>query len=500
MDKARRPVVDEKIAALELRSMDSLSETTAYPVLIVDDNESLRSILKEFLEGIGYPCIVASNATEALEVLAEQSIKLVISDIRMPEIDGIRFMKEARQPFPHIDFMIMTGYSSEYGYSDIIDAGAADYLTKPFDMRELGARVGRIKRERRLLGEVEKTNEELKSAIESAKLMAIRAETANLELDQIFDRSSSGIWVVDNSFEVLRMNQTLAAFAGIGKDEVRGSKCYDIFPISLCHGPDCPLTRIMRGEKTFEHDLNRKGENRADTSYLLTATPFYGLDGERMGIVAEFRDITLRMQAEAALQRANDELQRISALDDLTQLSNRRRFDEEFHNEWKRLSRSQSPLSLIFCDIDHFKLYNDAYGHQAGDSCLRAVARAIETNAQRPGDFVARYGGEEFIVILPKTDAEGAVHVAEVIGRDVKRLMITHERSPVNRYVTLSLGVSSVIPSREFSPELLLEVADRALYEAKSRGRDSTVLLEVDGEISAKACTLSQKKTCIKAV
>jgi diguanylate cyclase (GGDEF)-like protein len=201
-----------------------------------------------------------------------------------------------------------------------------------------------------------------------------------------------------------------------------------------------------------------------------------------MGMVAEFKDITSRRQAEVALEKANRELQRLSVLDDLTQVANRRRFDEALNEEWQRLSRDRAPLSLIFCDIDYFKLYNDTYGHQTGDDCLRAVADTIGTNCQRPGDFVARYGGEEFIVILPNTEAEGAVHLAEDIRQEIERLKIPHMRSQVSPYITLSLGVSCVSPSADITPESLIGVADKALYEAKNQGRNRTVLKVVDME------------------
>jgi len=169
-------------------------------------------------------------------------------------------------------------------------------------------------------------------------------------------------------------------------------------------------------------------------------------------------------------------------LDDLTQVANRRRFDETLNEEWQRLSRDRAPLSLIFCDIDYFKLYNDTYGHQAGDDCLRAVADTISANCQRPGDFVARYGGEEFIVILPNTATEGAVHLAEDIRKEVERLKIPHMRSQVSRYITLSSGVSCVFPSADITPESLIGGADEALYEAKNQGRNRTILKSMDME------------------
>lgn len=178
------------------------------------------------------------------------------------------------------------------------------------------------------------------------------------------------------------------------------------------------------------------------------------------------------------LHEANQELQRLASKDGLTELANRRRFDEYFDLEWHRKAREQAPLSLILCDIDYFKTYNDTYGHQAGDDCLQQVARAISGAVKRPADLVARYGGEEFAVILPNTEASGAVHVAEKILAAVKAMEIAHANSPIGNYVTLSLGVASTVPSYESSPATLIAAADQALYQAKAQGRNRLILDE----------------------
>lgn len=165
-------------------------------------------------------------------------------------------------------------------------------------------------------------------------------------------------------------------------------------------------------------------------------------------------------------------MQRLATLDGLTGLPNRRRFDEYLDQEWRRLRREQVPLSLILCDIDFFKLYNDTYGHQAGDTCLISVASAIAQAVKRPADLVARYGGEEFAVILPNTTQNGALQVAEAIRVAVQDLKIVHSHSLVSQYVTLSLGVATMVPDCDTSPEILLKAADEALYQAKALGRD----------------------------
>ncbi len=188
--------------------------------------------------------------------------------------------------------------------------------------------------------------------------------------------------------------------------------------------------------------------------------------------------LTVRLLRDSSqqLEKANRELQRLAVLDGLTQVANRRRFDESLQSEWQRLARDRVPLSLILCDIDFFKRYNDTYGHQAGDACLKQVATAIQTSLKRASDMVARYGGEEFAAILPNTDADGAECVARDIRAGVRALAIPHPTSGVSACVTLSLGVATMLVDPECPPSELVSVADAALYEAKSEGRDRYVV------------------------
>lgn len=187
------------------------------------------------------------------------------------------------------------------------------------------------------------------------------------------------------------------------------------------------------------------------------------------------RRLIQQFQLYQQLEAANFKLQRLATLDGLTQVANRRRFDEYFQQEWRRMAREKLPLSLILCDIDFFKVYNDTYGHQAGDSCLQQVAVAISRATKRPADLVARYGGEEFVVVLPNTPSFGAFKVAEDIRLGVKALDIFHSRSQEMR-VTLSLGVASTVPVPKSSPARLVAEADKALYQAKAQGRNRTVV------------------------
>ncbi|MEM8504044.1 MAG: CHASE2 domain-containing protein [Cyanobacteria bacterium P01_D01_bin.1] len=169
-------------------------------------------------------------------------------------------------------------------------------------------------------------------------------------------------------------------------------------------------------------------------------------------------------------------LKTLSEIDELTRLANRRSFQKHLASEWQRAVRSRTPISLILCDIDYFKLYNDTYGHPAGDQCLRQVASAIGQSVRRPGDLAARYGGEEFVILLPNTNAEGAQQVAKDAGARVRAREIEHKASKVSPHVSISLGLTTVTPTQSMAISILLDTADLGLYKAKQQGRNRLVM------------------------
>ncbi|MCG9969045.1 diguanylate cyclase [Pelotomaculum terephthalicicum JT] len=185
------------------------------------------------------------------------------------------------------------------------------------------------------------------------------------------------------------------------------------------------------------------------------------------------------LEVTRQLEEANQNLRRLSFLDGLTGIANRRHFDEVLLNEWNRAARDAVPLSLIILDIDFFKKYNDTYGHQAGDDCLKQVAGSLSGRLKRPGDLAARYGGEEFAAILPNTDMQGAAAIAEMLRGGVEALEIPHASSSVSAYVTVSAGAASTVPRQAGTPGDLLAAADKALYQAKQGGRNRVTLREV---------------------
>ncbi|QGG48547.1 diguanylate cyclase domain-containing protein [Heliorestis convoluta] len=176
------------------------------------------------------------------------------------------------------------------------------------------------------------------------------------------------------------------------------------------------------------------------------------------------------------LEKAIEKLKTLSSLDGLTELPNRRRFDEYLHTEWKRAYRNNIPISLIMLDIDHFKAYNDSYGHLGGDECLKEISRILNKKVRRPGDLVCRYGGEEFAIVLPETNLHGAEVLAENIRKSIEQRKIFHNSSPIHNVVTVSVGVATKIPQLITSWNDLILSADQALYKAKNQGRNRVVL------------------------
>jgi diguanylate cyclase (GGDEF)-like protein len=182
--------------------------------------------------------------------------------------------------------------------------------------------------------------------------------------------------------------------------------------------------------------------------------------------------VLARVRTHIALKKHAELLENLAFLDGLTSIANRRQFDQQLEKEWRRMMRQGEHLALLMIDIDNFKRFNDHYGHGAGDECLRLVAYTITGIIKRPGDLAARYGGEEFAVILPDTDASGALSVAEIMRFAVDKLAHPHAASAVADHVTISIGIASQVPQRQGNLQDLINLADQALYRAKAMGRN----------------------------
>ena len=298
----------------------------------------------------------------------------------------------------------------------------------------------------------------------------LRAEMISLELEQVFSACTDALWVVREDGVVIRANEAMLQLLDKPAAEVIGKQCTMLLDYALCREAICPIKRV-RSKTRREYDIQLPHLGKGSGYFILTTAPLVTLDGTP-GIIGQFKDITGRKTAEQELAAANKTLERMAKIDGLTQIANRRCFDETLEKEWRRLGRNRKPLSLLLGDIDFFKKYNDRYGHQAGDSCLQRVSQALAGAVLRPADLVARYGGEEFAILLPEVDLQGALQVGERILTSVRGLAIEHQDSTVSEIVTMSLGAATLIPEPAQCCGQLIKLADEALYQSKNGGRN----------------------------
>lgn len=303
-------------------------------ILLVEDSATLRHAMSQYISEAGHTPLIARSGEEALQLLEDTPVDLIIMDVEMPGLNGFETTRLIREWLGGhwVPIIFVTGKNEDESYREGIEAGGDDYLIKP------------------------------------------------------------------------------------------------VSPVII------------------------KAKIRA------------------MARIAEMRD---------QLNQLNAELEALSQLDSLTQILNRRTFNDQANQHWRLAVRHQTPTSVLMIDVDHFKPYNDHYGHPAGDRCLKQITQAIKGCLQRPSDLLGRYGGEEFIALLPETDLAGARHIGQCINRAVRELSLEHRHSPVGDCVTVSIGGATCHHSMGHTLEEVIKCADRALYRVKHKGRDSALIEEV---------------------
>ncbi|MFZ3130959.1 MAG: PAS domain S-box protein, partial [Desulfosporosinus sp.] len=287
----------------------------------------------------------------------------------------------------------------------------------------------------------------------------------------IFNSASDAIFVLNiETGKILDVNNKMCEMFGYSQEEVKQLSIGEISHGEPPYDNEHAKKYIKKAVQVKPQIFEWLAKNNNGKPFWVEVTFKRIFLNDCYRLLSVVHDITVRKKLEK-------ELQRLSFLDGLTGIANRRYFDKNLEKELKRAVRSGSPLTLIMCDIDYFKLYNDTYGHLAGDKCLIKVAHTLQGTLKRPTDIVARYGGEEFAVILPSTGTDGAARVAEKLRARIESLGIDHCGSLISKHLTISLGVATIYPEPNSSSMALINAADRALYQAKENGRNQVKLI-----------------------
>ncbi|ELP5730525.1 diguanylate cyclase [Vibrio vulnificus] len=315
----------------------------------------------------------------------------------------------------------------------------------------------------------------LRDEMERRKDTEVALAQRDTILQNILEASPDPIGIFNENLVYQACNKPFVRSLGIAEvSDLIGKRLEDVVPDEMYRRLSESDSKILHEGKSLRYIDKVLDSNGEYAWYDVVKSPFRDPASNTNGVLIMARDISERYLAEQKLEEANLELEKLSFMDSLTQVSNRRRFDEQLNTLWYHHAREKLPLAIMLCDIDFFKEFNDKYGHQAGDETLLKVAQVFSKVVSRSSDCVARYGGEEFAFLLPNTTSEGASKVAEKIHTFIAEMAIAHSGSKIAECVTISIGLVSYIPSSEDLPEMGVALADSALYQAKSDGRNRT--------------------------
>ena len=294
---------------------------------------------------------------------------------------------------------------------------------------------------------------------------------AYIELNQIFNSAADGMRVIDNNFNIIRMNEKLLESLGLARDEAIGKKCYDILPGAYCHTPNCPIVQIMGGESLVEYEVEKELKKGVRTPFIMKATPFHHYTGELLGIVQDFKDITER-------KRIEEEIKQLAYHDPLTCLPNRAYIYQQLGCRLDESREKKEKVAIMFIDLDGFKYINDTFGHSMGDDILKKLAKRLQKIVPE-GGMIGRFGGDEFIFILPQLQhkAEAVEHANHIIN-SFQRPFFSHGHE---LYLSASIGIS-LFPDDGNDLESVIKHADISMYEAKKRGNNQYQLYNGQNE------------------
>ncbi|MET0267360.1 MAG: diguanylate cyclase [Duganella sp.] len=416
-------------------------------ILIVDDAPDNLAMLRKLMVEQGYQVFVATSGERALKIARRVHPDLILLDVMMPGMDGFETCRQLKlhSGTARIPVIFMSARNATEDVVAGFDLGAVDYISKPLRMAEVLARV--------------RTQLQIRVTVDTQEEQAERLRT-------IVNNMAEGLLIIEADGRIQFTNPACDKYLGYPENALAGHHISELLNPLVAQeyleyfGRYIAAPGLAHSHGTREVIIRHR--SGSSVCMDLTLTPMYLRQPLFIGLL---HDITHHKQSEDALQRA-------AMVDPLTKIANRRHFDSFLEKEWQRSMRSGQPLSLVVLDVDHFKLYNDTLGHPAGDACLQQVAQAIASHAMRSTDLAARYGGEEFVLLFAETPADTARELAESIRAHIESLQIPHPRSTTSAWLTVSIGVATILPHQLDNTESLFVAADRAMYVAKEGGRN----------------------------
>jgi two-component system cell cycle response regulator len=472
------------------------TDTGSYKILIVDDDPNVRRLLNDTLKLKGYQILTAKDGSEAFTRLKQEPVNLVLSDLRLPNISGLEVLKKVKADYPLTEVIILTGNASLDSAIESTNMGAFSYLQKPYEMDQLLLHIRRAiekqQAEEKILKhsiELKKINSELKALYEISLIIS-----RTIDIDKLFSDitdSISGIEVfnfVQKSILFL-VDQNRTRLVSLGRSKIELESCNNInIGDCLCglavKNSEIIIAKNCQEDKRHTRESHtRESHPKAPHGHIIV--PLIAVN-KIEGVLCLFTQpdtepdervltllSTIGNQIGIAIENLKlyEEAKSFSFHDPLTGLANRRLLQVQFEKSFEGAKRYEKPLSIIMLDIDHFKKYNDTYGHVEGDKLLVSIANILLKELRSP-DYIFRYGGEEFLIMLPETDVKNAGIVAERLRKAIA--------SQLN--VTVSLGISFYHQSIQ-TGEKLIHHADTALYKAKQNGRNRVEINLQQGEI-----------------
>ncbi|BAQ66844.1 diguanylate cyclase domain-containing protein [Geminocystis sp. NIES-3709] len=430
-------------------------------ILLIDDLSDNLQLLSELLL-LGYNVSSVTCETILEKTFKVKSVDVILVNINTPKINCYQICEIIQSYNLNIPIILLVSLDDVFDKIKAFQCGVVDYITRPFPIDEVVIKLETqltIKKQTHFLEQEIKKRKNIEEILHNSRALILSVLNSSKNAIAAFQSVRQQKTKEIKDFRCIVVNPIFVKLFNCNPNDIIGKLGFKNLIAQINKDLFDDIVKVVETGQSLEKDLYHPSGESCWYQFVIVKL--------EDGFAITVRDITVSKKFEIQLQA-------MANLDGLTQIANRRCFDEYLNKEWLKHLEQQKPLTLIMIDIDYFKLYNDYYGHQEGDECIYRVAQGIAM-IKRPTDLVARYGGEEFAVILPSTKIEDGLMIADLIQSTISSFEIPHEKSKISSYVTLSIGISSLIPNLDTISKDLIAKADKALYEAKNQGRDRIV-------------------------